>query len=194
MASSLVFEDPKKQFIYDKLEVKLKFAEELVFLENMINNLYSPVVFCHNDLLAGNIMYDEKNNYVCFIDYEYGSYNFRGYDIGNHFCEQTIIYNVEEYPHFIIDPSLYPSEENQRIFFSSYIRKIKEIQGLDQEVLEEEIIKLSKEVEIFVLASHFLWSCWAIIQASTSEIEFGYLEFASERMKDYFRRKALLCR
>lgn len=195
MASSLVFDDPGKKEIYEKLEVKVKFAEELLFLEETINNLNSPVVFCHNDLLAGNIMYDEVNDYICFIDYEYGSYNFRGYDIGNHFCEQTIIYNVEKFPHFIIDPSLYPNEENQRIFFTSYLKKIKEINGSNQEVLEEEIKRLSKEAEVFVLASHFLWSCWAIIQASTSDIEFGYLEFASERMKDYFRRKSLLlCR
>lgn len=58
----------------------------------------------HNDLLPGNIILNEKrgavNKYksrVCvlipcegvaqFIDQEYARYNYRGFDIGNHFCE-----------------------------------------------------------------------------------------------------------
>lgn len=57
----------------------------------------SPVVFGHNDLLSGNILvlqqsgFDpqnpNRNGPVCFIDYEYGAYTYRGFDIGNHFTE-----------------------------------------------------------------------------------------------------------
>ena len=49
--------------------------------------LNSPIVFAHNDLLLGNIIYTEKLNQVTFIDYEYADYNYQAFDIGNHFTE-----------------------------------------------------------------------------------------------------------
>lgn len=45
------------------------------------------MVFCHNDLLHANIIYDSKSDKVMFIDYEYANYGYRGFDIGNHFNE-----------------------------------------------------------------------------------------------------------
>lgn len=47
----------------------------------------SPIVFAHNDLLLGNILYDSCEAEVTFIDYEYADYNFQAYEIGNHFDE-----------------------------------------------------------------------------------------------------------
>ena len=66
-------------------------------------------MFCHNDLLHKNIIKDKGNlssltaavslatnlhfslfiafDTVSFIDFEYASYNPRGFDIGNHFDE-----------------------------------------------------------------------------------------------------------
>lgn len=58
-------------------------------------------VLCHNDLLCGNILYQEqsaddtnkgkeKSNYnlsmgqVFLIDYEYAAYNYRAFDLANH--------------------------------------------------------------------------------------------------------------
>lgn len=34
------------------------------------------------------------------IDFEYGSYNYRGFDFGNHFCEWTLDYTATEWPRF----------------------------------------------------------------------------------------------
>ena len=74
----------------------------------MTDLLNAPVVFCHNDLLSGNLMLSEDegtasislpftlisrvdllllSEKLYLIDFEYGSYNYRGYDIGNHFNE-----------------------------------------------------------------------------------------------------------
>lgn len=47
----------------------------------------SPIVFCHNDLLLANIIYNAEKNTVTFIDYEYSNYNYQAFDIGNHFAE-----------------------------------------------------------------------------------------------------------
>lgn len=52
-------------------------------------------VLCHNDLLSGNIMVDSQQEgeesgkgimHMKFIDYEYGGYNYRAFDLSNHFC------------------------------------------------------------------------------------------------------------
>jgi thiamine kinase-like enzyme len=46
-------------------------------------------VLCHNDLLSGNILLsqstDTRNAEVTIIDYEYTAYNYRAFDIANHF-------------------------------------------------------------------------------------------------------------
>lgn len=44
-------------------------------------------MFCHNDLLLGNVVYDASKAAVTFIDYEYAGYNHQAFDIGNHFNE-----------------------------------------------------------------------------------------------------------
>lgn len=56
-------------------------------LYNHLKQMQSPVVFCHNDLLLGNVIYTEEEQKVTFIDYEYAACNFQGFDIGNHFTE-----------------------------------------------------------------------------------------------------------
>ncbi len=67
----------KEQFSIEKCR------GELVFLESNLENTESDVVFCHNDLLCANILYQPPTETghvrgkVAFIDYEYGSYNWR---------------------------------------------------------------------------------------------------------------------
>lgn len=39
-------------------------------------------MFCHNDLLLANILYDEDLNSINFIDLEYAAPNYQAYDIG----------------------------------------------------------------------------------------------------------------
>nr|XP_035935423.1 ethanolamine kinase 2 isoform X3 [Halichoerus grypus] len=61
--------------------------QELAWLKEHLSQLDSPVVFCHNDLLCKNIIYDSTKGHVRFIDYEYAGYNYQAFDIGNHFNE-----------------------------------------------------------------------------------------------------------
>lgn len=46
-----------------------------------------PVVFCHNDLVMRNIIWDEDSASVSFIDFEYSAPNYQPFDIANHFSE-----------------------------------------------------------------------------------------------------------
>lgn len=51
------------------------------------------IVLCHNDLLCGNILLCPSevpgSEKAVLIDYEYSMYNYRAFDIANHFCGIT---------------------------------------------------------------------------------------------------------
>lgn len=77
----------------------------------------SPVVFCHNDLQEGNILLKENESSgchsLCLIDYEYCAYNYRGFDIANHFIEWTYDYTNPLHPYFSVNPELFPTKAQQ---------------------------------------------------------------------------------
>ncbi|KFM56897.1 Choline kinase alpha, partial [Stegodyphus mimosarum] len=93
------------------------FQKEFLWLKSLLTKVASPVLFCHNDLQEGNILLPERTagseDKIVFIDFEYSSYNFRGFDIANHFCEWCFDYAFPEYPHFLCKPEEYPSIDQQ---------------------------------------------------------------------------------
>ncbi|EDO25407.1 predicted protein, partial [Nematostella vectensis] len=50
---------------------------------------------------------------LLFIDYEYCGYNYRGFDLANHFNEWMWDYKHEEAPYYLYNPELFPSLEQQ---------------------------------------------------------------------------------
>lgn len=100
-----------------------------------LSQLHSPVVFSHNDMQEGNILV--KNNALpsnsvdapaerferlnasslIIIDYEYCAYNYRSYEIANHFMEWIFDYKVPDYPYFTVLPDQYPTKEQQVCVF-----------------------------------------------------------------------------
>jgi len=83
------------------------------FCREFIPRLNSPVVFSHNDLQEGNILiraeHEGPQDKLVLIDFEYCSYNYRGFDLANHFCEWTYCYSVQDYPNFEHYPKGLPS-------------------------------------------------------------------------------------
>jgi ethanolamine kinase len=132
-------------------------------------------VFAHNDLLSGNIMYDEKSDVLYLIDFEYSSYSYRGFDISNHF---------NEYAGFDCDYSLYPKKEAQHHFFRHYLYP-----ECPKKATEPELESLFIETNVYALASHLYWAAWAIVQARFSSIDFDYLEYFFLRYNEYKKRK-----
>ncbi|KAE8613026.1 hypothetical protein XENTR_v10007537 [Xenopus tropicalis] len=155
---------------------------EMSWMKEVLSNLQSPVVLCHNDLLCKNIIYNEKQGDLQFIDYEYSGYNYQAYDIGNHFNEFA---GVNE-----VDYSLYPGRELQFQWLRSYLEAYKEHKGFSPEVTEKEVEVLYVQVNQFALASHFFWGLWALIQAKYSKIDFDFLGYAIVRLNQYFKMKA----
>ncbi|KAJ3271863.1 Ethanolamine kinase [Terramyces sp. JEL0728] len=149
--------------------------EELLELQSHLEKLESPVVFCHNDLLSGNLIYNSEQDSCAFIDYEYGCPNYRGFDIGNHFCE---------FGGFDCDWTKYPDEAFQKAWLKEYLSAKGE--GV---VGDAKLDAVYREVLAFSLAAHFFWSLWALIQAEISDIDFDYIEYAVMRLQEYYRRK-----
>lgn len=144
---------------------------ELARLEGILTALQSPIVFCHNDLLSANIILEPSEEDVAFIDFEYGSHNYRGYDIGNHFCE---------FAGFDCDYSRYPTRDQQLPWLRTYYLSYHE-----REPSEEELESLYIEVNLFGLASHFYWGLWGLVQAAVSDIPFDYMSYAILRFRQY---------
>ncbi|KAL8480245.1 hypothetical protein ACS0TY_026972 [Phlomoides rotata] len=85
-ASTLKFDNSEKQKKYEIISFG-EINKDIADLKVMTDRFNAPVVFCHNDLLSGNLMLNDNEDKLYFIDFEYGSYNYRGFDIGNHFNE-----------------------------------------------------------------------------------------------------------
>ncbi|XP_044211994.1 choline kinase alpha isoform X2 [Thunnus albacares] len=171
--------------------------QEMDMLKSLLESTHSPVVFCHNDCQEGNILLlkgrqSSDKQKLMLIDFEYSSYNYRGFDIGNHFCEWMYDYNCDEFPFFKVNAQAYPSKAQQLHFIENYLRESD--QGFDN-LSEEDQMKLKEELYVevnrFSLASHFFWGLWSIIQARLSTIKFGYLEYALARFDAYFQQKKI---
>ncbi|XP_049578704.1 choline/ethanolamine kinase isoform X2 [Syngnathus scovelli] len=179
---------------YKKL-MKLNLEMELKNLRKLLAETPSPVVFCHNDVQEGNVLILHKGDQtstdrLMLIDFEYSSYNYRGFDFGNHFCEWMYDYTYNQWPFYKATPEDYPSREQQLHFIRSYLSEQRGCgdQNVDQRQMEEDMII---EANRYALASHFLWGLWSIIQAKLSKIEFGYMDYAQVRFDAYFKQKKL---
>jgi thiamine kinase-like enzyme len=170
------------------------------------------IVFSHNDLLQGNVLITEGKENVMFIDYEYASYNFRGYDIGNMYKEATFDYHYTQTPYFQVLDCNFPEEEELKDFLRYYIAfsdmedaELKEkSDGLieNDEAMKEYLIKkydpkdlkrrenaLYRNTKIGVMLSHYYWLIWAVKMHKTSDSPFNYLEFARVKVGYYQKLK-----
>ena len=167
--------------------------QELAFLEGHVtsytNTHKSPVVFSHNDLLLGNIIYNESTEVIKFIDLEYAGANYQGYDIANHFNEFA---GVDE-----PDYSFFPTDGYQRkwihIYLTEFYKKLNEYNKSKElplmELDESRIDQLCVEVKKFTLASHLKWAVWSLVQAQNSQLDFNFVRYAQIRFDQYFKNK-----
>uniref|UniRef100_A0AC35U7P8 Choline/ethanolamine kinase n=1 Tax=Rhabditophanes sp. KR3021 TaxID=114890 RepID=A0AC35U7P8_9BILA len=191
--------------------------DEVKKLASLLSNCQSNVVFGHNDLNPGNILLpksssgnirqgsigDEsayrKNQLRAFnpydpklvlIDFEYASYNYRGFDFANHFVEYSINYDIDHYPHYMITEENFPVDDKMKNFFISYAYEINP--NLNDEDLTKESEKMLKETMPFVPISHLFWGIWGLLQVHVSPVGFGFTEYGRDRIGLYFKHRHLL--
>ncbi|KAK9947597.1 hypothetical protein M0R45_003213 [Rubus argutus] len=173
-ASAVEFDDSEKQKMYKSISFS-EVHDEIIILKELTSFFNAPVVFSHNDLLSGNIMVNDEEEKLYFIDFEYGSYSYRGFDIGNHF---------NEYAGYECDYSLNPTKDEQYHFFRHYLQPDK-----PHEVSDKDLEALYVETNTYMLASHLYWALWGIIQAKISPIKFDYLGYFFLRYNEFKRQK-----
>ncbi|KAL1566111.1 ethanolamine kinase [Salvia divinorum] len=173
-ALTLEFDDSEKQKKYEMVSFE-EINQEINGLKAMTDRVNAPVIYCHNDLLSGNLMLNDNDGKLYFIDFEYGSYNYRGFDIGNHF---------NEYAGYDCDYNLYPIQDEQFNFFRHYLNP-----DTPHEVSKDALSALYAETNLYMLASHLYWALWALIQAKMSPIDFDYLSYFFLRYNEYKKQK-----
>jgi len=165
------------------------------WLQNKINQIQNAkmtskynsncLVFCHNDLLGNNILYEQKSgegehgeqDIAHFIDYEYAGWNRASFDIGNHFNEFTGV-DIIDYQKY------YPNEDFRKIWITEYITNRE-----NQAPSSEEVDALVKDTEIMSLASHLMWGIWAFFQhENAGSSDFNYGDYGKQRLDEMERK------
>ncbi|XP_061434951.1 ethanolamine kinase 1-like, partial [Lethenteron reissneri] len=161
---------------------RAELEREMLGLQETLAGLGSPVVLCHNDLLVKNIIYNAEKGTVRFIDYEYASYNYQAYDIGNHFNEFAGVSDV--------DYSLYPDKDLQLRWLRAYLEAYEELtKNPSRSVGDADVHRLYVHVSKFSLVSHYFWGLWSLIQAKYSTIDFDFVGYAIVRFTQYRETK-----
>jgi len=173
------FTCPSRNNTFDGSFTRCEIRREFLFLRNEFENSATPLAFCHCDLLSGNVILNESQSSVEFIDYEYGMVTNASFDIANHWCE---------YAGFSCDYSNYPSIHSQTLWITSYLTALKPKTPPTKNLIEETRL----QVERFSCLPHFFWFIWSLVQAEVSEIQFDYMEYAKLRYAEYLRRKVVL--
>ncbi|XP_070555590.1 choline/ethanolamine kinase-like isoform X2 [Ptychodera flava] len=186
------FNNPEHDTKFKKL-LSYGLENELHYVEQLMNSTPSPSVFCHNDLNEGNVLLvdgETKGSNIMFIDFEYASYNYRGFDIANHFCEWALDYTYSSKPYFLYSPENYPTKEEQLTFIRAYLSFYNEEYDTAPEEMKIALeSNLLTEIKRFTLPCHFFWALWGIIQEKRSHHQFGHLDFALTRMHAYLKLK-----
>jgi choline/ethanolamine kinase len=127
---------------------------------------------------------------LMIIDFEYCAYNYRGFDIANHFLEWTYDYTNNKFPFFTHRSSQYPNAQQIDNFITTYLSIANSCDDDEERYVptQEDKEQLLSEIALFSLASHLFWTTWAIVNIH-QEIEFGYFEYAEIRLKEYFDAK-----
>ncbi|XP_014102715.2 choline/ethanolamine kinase isoform X1 [Bactrocera oleae] len=190
------------------------FRKEKAWLQSVINEGNYKVVFCHNDMQEGNILYSNSSNSdktsgasdcpisaedelqipytqirnddesdLQIIDFEYCAYNYRGFDLANHFIEWTFDYSNPASPYYYHLKQHYPTTEQRQRFYSSYLRKLHE-DSPGYTPTAREFSEMDAEVRVFSMFSHLFWSVWSAVM-TLATIEFGYWEYGVARIREY---------
>mmetsp|Transcript_2897 Transcript_2897/g.11039 ORF Transcript_2897/g.11039 Transcript_2897/m.11039 type:complete len:383 (-) Transcript_2897:100-1248(-) len=176
-AREVHFDDEESQRKLEEMQFEERILPEIEMVREIMDGW--DVVFCHNDVLGLNIIFNEEKQSYSFIDYEYCGHNYRAFDIGDHFFEHLGLTNI--------DPEAYPDENQQRRFVRAYLR---ELHG--REPSHQDVEVLRRQANIAGLASNLFWGTWALYQAKNSVINFDYLLYGKQRFSAYFKLKEML--
>ncbi|ETO21721.1 choline/ethanolamine kinase [Reticulomyxa filosa] len=157
-------------------------------------------VFCHNDLLGGNILYLQNEQCIKFVDFEYGHYNYRAFEFANHFCEYCgfdcnwkqwfpnrrhmrdfLACYIKEY----VNSVPVPKDQQQQYYLPFTLRQLyfNRSQSIENGKKWDQFIESCVDIIlVFACANHLFWGLWSIVQAKFSKIDFDFKKYAQQRL------------
>ncbi|KAM3137432.1 hypothetical protein pb186bvf_010405 [Paramecium bursaria] len=211
IAQSHLFSN-EEQEILQLFQDSISDAFEQEYLIQMIKKEnHENLVLCHNDLNQLNIF--NSNNRPLFIDYEYCSYNYASYDIGNFLNECVINYQHPDEPYYsLVEDNLF---HKQLSYFAaltyvthqkatpeqiSIIRQLivpqcnkdknliqqlqKQIENILQQDINDEVQYMKRRIRRMMIMTHLYWVYWSILQSKGS-IQFDYINYGMMRFQIY---------
>jgi ethanolamine kinase len=162
----------------------LKIADlrnELDWLKSDVLPADAAVAFCHNDVLAANVLYDDGTGRIRLIDFEYGGTNYAAFDVANHFNE----YAGGPPDHAVPDYSLLPDDGQQREFVRAYLETAA-ANGGRAAPSDDDAEAFAEQVRGFMMANHLYWALWGVNQAAGEGCgDYDYLLYVENRIKQY---------
>ena len=80
-----------------------------------------------------------------------------------------------------------PTRSQRRDFLLTYVNTFSTLLG--HEFRQEDLDALFNEVDVYRGAPGFYWGIWALIQATISQIDFDYANYAEIRLGEYWAWK-----
>ncbi|KHJ89742.1 hypothetical protein OESDEN_10425 [Oesophagostomum dentatum] len=90
---------------------------------------------------------------LTLVDFEFSSYNYRGFDLANYFCAAAIEHNIREFPHYKIDLIKMQNRSVKLEFCKEYV---KEARKLNIHIKSEH--SLLREINQFAPIVHLFWA------------------------------------
>eukprot|EP01083_Nonionella_stella_P292431 994578_1 len=157
-----------------------------VRLEFMARSFMYQRVLCHNDVYVGNVLELKETGQVVLIDFEFTSFNYRGFDFGVMFSQCGRVQFKET--------DLTGSAERKNVI-AYYLKEFDEFEE-DKYTKQEWNCLLTKFDTIaleFCMITAFFWGMWAVNQVmSEISTEFDFLNYAKQRL-DQYRYLQRLC-
>ena len=173
------FDNPDKQKMFEtEVPSVARLRKELDKIVETLEALHMDVVLSHNDLLPQNIIYNNQEDRIHFIDYEYAFYNYEAFDIACHFVEYAGMGEP--------DYNLCPSRAEQLTWLRHFLETKAKGSSESAGVTDTDVETLYVQVNKCTCAALYMWGLWFLIN---SAIDFDYLGHASIRFKEYFKRK-----
>ncbi len=132
--------------------------------------------FIHGDINVSNVVLDDVEEDVHFIDYEFSCVDSPMFDIANHFCE----YGGND-----ISLKTFPLMETRMFWYSHYF----------EEDIDVDLHKFDDAIMLYVLKSHIYWSVWSFLKNMRRKVQceeqgkyvnlstFDYESYATKRLQ-----------
>lgn len=135
---------------------KYDIRHEIEWIKKRIIEIDSPILFCHNDFHAANILVTQPNNNsderIVLCDFEYSGYSYRGLDFGTLFIEWGRGIND------FMKIGDFPNQCITNLFFEEYIAESVKIHGNGYSAKKSNSIEhLTREAKIFSLVSNLIF-------------------------------------